>query len=226
MPLLNAVLESAQKLFVPQRFDLAFNAMKGRLVGSGEPESRHLRQLARRFRTAIDIGANRGEYTFEMSRLFGTVWSFEPNPEVSRPIQSAKLKNVHFMPFALSSTDGMAQMSVPVVNGRAVHGLGSLELHDRSDVNKQIAVQLRTLDSFSIADVDFIKIDVEGHELSALTGAKKTIELSRPLFLVELADEGSAEVTAFFAELDYEAHDRWNGVEISGHNKIFAPREM
>lgn len=226
MPIVHGVLERFQKVFVPQRFDLAFNAVKGRLSGVGELESRRLRQLSGRFRTAIDIGANRGEYTFEMSRLFDSVWSFEPNLEVSRPIRSAKLKNVHFQPFGISSREGVASMNVPVVNGRAVDGLGSLEFDDRSDVNNRLDIQLRTLDSFNIRDVDFIKMDVEGHELNALMGAVNTIDLSRPLFLIEYADDGDPEVANFFAARGYEAHSYWNGVAISPHNRIFAPREM
>ena len=43
----------------------------------------------------------------------------------------------------------------------------------------------RTLDSFSLDRVDFIKIDVEGQELPVVTGARETILRSRPVICVE-----------------------------------------
>ena len=43
----------------------------------------------------------------------------------------------------------------------------------------------RTLDSFSLDRVDFIKIDVEGQELPVVTGARETILRNRPVICVE-----------------------------------------
>lgn len=47
-------------------------------------------------------------------------------------------------------------------------------------------VQVKRLDDFGIADVDFIKIDVEGHELEVLKGGAATIERYRPVLLMEV----------------------------------------
>ena len=49
-------------------------------------------------------------------------------------------------------------------------------------------VPVRTLDSFGLTSVGFIKIDVEGHELAVLQGACKTIALSHPILMVEVED--------------------------------------
>ena len=46
-------------------------------------------------------------------------------------------------------------------------------------------VPMRTLDSFDLADVDFIKLDCEGYELFALAGGMETFEHCRPVVCVE-----------------------------------------
>lgn len=47
------------------------------------------------------------------------------------------------------------------------------------------AVELRTLDSYGFADVDFLKIDCEGYELEVLKGAKDTLARCKPCVIVE-----------------------------------------
>ncbi|MFT4604024.1 MAG: hypothetical protein ACI9W4_000743 [Rhodothermales bacterium] len=49
----------------------------------------------------------------------------------------------------------------------------------------EVTVPRRTLDSFGLADVSFIKIDVEGHEHCVLVGALETIRRERPIVFVE-----------------------------------------
>ena len=50
----------------------------------------------------------------------------------------------------------------------------------------QSTMHVKTLDSFNITNIGFIKMDVEGHELRVLKGGKETIEKSNyPLILLE-----------------------------------------
>jgi FkbM family methyltransferase len=223
MSVLTFALRNVQRL-VPRRFDLAFNSVRIRFEGGGESESWRVRDLSQRFRTAIDIGANRGEYTFQMSRVFNSVWSFEPNTEVAQPIISARIANVCFIPVALSSSEGTASLTVPIVNGYANHGLGSIENHKQNEQTRTFEVPLRTLDSFNISDVDFIKMDVEGHEMKTLRGAAETIDKWRPICLVELVGDHQSEVLEFFRALGYEPHREWKGIKISDHNRLLVPR--
>ena len=41
------------------------------------------------------------------------------------------------------------------------------------------------MDAFGFTDRDLIKIDVEGHEAQVIEGAKKTLEASKPVIVVE-----------------------------------------
>ena len=49
----------------------------------------------------------------------------------------------------------------------------------------RILVPTYRLDSLSIDNVGFMKIDVEGHEESVIIGAEQTIRRCRPILLIE-----------------------------------------
>jgi hypothetical protein len=46
-------------------------------------------------------------------------------------------------------------------------------------------VKLVALDDFGFTRLDFLKLDIEGMELEALEGARRTVETCRPIMLVE-----------------------------------------
>ena len=97
-------------------------------------------------------------------------------------------------------------MFVPARDGKAALALASLE--PALDVQTETRrVRTTTLDTLAERDIGFVKIDVEGHELSVLRGARKLIERQRPFFLVEAEDRHKpgavAAVRAFFDELGY-----------------------
>jgi Methyltransferase FkbM domain len=89
-----------------------------------------------------------------------------------------------------------------------VHSLASIE--QRGEEGPRATEQVRTarLDSIIREPVAFVKIDVEGHELSVLNGAVGVLEQSRPIFLVESEERHRAATTAsvfaFFASHAYE----------------------
>jgi hypothetical protein len=49
-----------------------------------------------------------------------------------------------------------------------------------------LSVPVAPLDAFDLRDVSFIKIDVEGHELEVLRGARGTIKREAPNVLIEV----------------------------------------
>ena len=52
----------------------------------------------------------------------------------------------------------------------------------------EIEIATRTLDSFKLPRVDFMKIDVEGHEVPLLEGAIDTIAEYSPIIFIEIHD--------------------------------------
>lgn len=50
-----------------------------------------------------------------------------------------------------------------------------------------------TIDSLQLPRVDFIKIDVEGHELEVLWGSRETLKKYHPTLLVEVTSSRTIE---------------------------------
>ena len=69
-----------------------------------------------------------------------------------------------------------------------------------------LEVPTRTLDSFGLSDVGFLKIDVEGHELALLAGARRTIESSRPVVFVESESRHAVGAPANVIDLMMRGH--------------------
>ena len=128
-----------------------------------------------RTRRAVDVGAHCGLWTIQMGRFFDEVECFEPLGEhVECWEKNCERKlSLHLHQCALSDHIGWSGITVvPGFSGRSyLHGDG--------------AVLLRTLDSYDFDNVDFLKVDVEGHEYFVLKGAEKTLLRCKPVMVVE-----------------------------------------
>jgi FkbM family methyltransferase len=132
-------------------------------------------QYVTHWRTCVDVGACVGMWTRFLQRDFDQVVCFEPNPAFTRcwhrnilPDSNAVLHEV-----GLSDTDHTAY-----------YPEGQPQSLARDDVPGNI--QLRTLDSFELHDVDFVKIDVDGYEDRVLMGAERTILRCTPVINIEM----------------------------------------
>jgi len=154
----------------------------------GEPELRLLPELVSRQGIAVDVGANKGVYTALLSKLVRRVVAFEPNPKIYRILKRALPNNAEAHNIALSDINGRAQLLVPKKKGGYSNQWATLNSRAVADDHGIVQVATRTLDSFCLKDVGFIKIDVEGHEQEVLEGAKDTIKRWRPTLLLELEE--------------------------------------
>jgi FkbM family methyltransferase len=143
---------------------------------------------------AADIGCHKGAYTYWMRRRVsatGAVFAFEPQPKqveyLRNTFTAMSYDNVVLVPMAVSNTGGQLPLHVPEGSGKT-HA-ASLEAGSAEHgAGNRIVVDVTTLDRF-FAQQDrqpgFLKIDVEGHELAVLEGAKQILESYRPSILVE-----------------------------------------
>ncbi len=139
-------------------------------------------------RTMLDIGANAGFHALTAGLFFRRVIAFEPTPataaRLERNIMLSALRHIDVKRCALSNREGEARFTINErhCGANRIGGAG-----DASAADASIAVPLRTLDGMAdeIGRVDFVKIDVEGHECEVLEGARKTVEQDRPLLFVE-----------------------------------------
>jgi len=129
---------------------------------------------------------------------------------------------------ALSDASGRGTLYVPLSDqGMLLHLAGSLK---RSHVQfrqiKTYDVEIRTLDEAGLADVRFVKADVEGGEREVLEGARATIARDRPIIMLELLsgthENPAADVAAICESFGYEAFIVQHGERIAALPAIFA----
>jgi FkbM family methyltransferase len=206
-------------------------------------ESRELycvRHLSLEGATVLDIGANKGVYSYWLSRAVGStgkVFAFEPQPELAVHLARLKsafqLQNVQFISKALSETSGQVALS------RDFCGAGHASLVPKKKRRETVTIQMTTVDDFvrenNIKDVAFMKIDVEGHELSALKGSIGLLKRSRPILLLECFAENAKDgkLFSFLQELGYDGfYFTSDGIspfsKLSGKdsNYLFGPKDF
>lgn len=137
---------------------------------------------------ALDVGANVGAVTLALARFTtptGVVHAFEPGPPNVQRLRANLALNpglaaqVTVHPAGVGDTPGELRWQEEAENpGNAMLG-----------ANGTHAVPVVTLDDFTsqqcLPRLDFIKIDVEGMELSVFRGALRTLRQFRPTIYYE-----------------------------------------
>lgn len=204
------------------------------LLGAFEPGTKAtLKKLVKPGDIVFDIGANIGAHTLGIAQsvgAFGKVYAFEPtdfafeklcrnlalNPEVASRTAPQQIL-LAASPSDRSESEIYA--SWPLENANAVHPKhrGRLVSTSRATVD--------TLDAFvsrnSIARLDLIKIDVDGHELPVLTGARETLARFHPTLVMEMSpyihaehQHSFAEFVALLAAFQYSLTDADSGAPV------------
>jgi FkbM family methyltransferase len=179
---------------------------------------------------AIDLGANAGEHTRELSRLVGrdgVVHAFEPNI-AHFPNLLAIAPNVRLWPFAAGDALRIDRLHIP----DELDGFASLkdiraEFSDRQfRILDTVQIRIDDLSGIDRDKITFIKIDVERHELQALLGMKGLLAAARPIIVFENA---SAEIITLFRQLGYLVTDFrgtiWSDVGAGLPNSVAFPVE-
>lgn len=151
----------------------------------------------------VDGGAFIGDHTTAYLRAVGPtgkVIAFEPNPEAYQCL-------LHNCPSSQNIFAGLGEKDEKLRFSTSTN-IGASHICGLGDKK----VNIVTLDSYRLSRLDFLKLDVEGFELSALKGAKSTINKLRPLMWIEV-NEGALKrneqsplslLTFISSELGYE----------------------
>lgn len=153
---------------------------------SVEPEFDILASLVAPGDLVIDVGANVGHYTLRLAELVGPtghVLALEPIGETFSILCAntlvRRLRNVTLLNVAASDHTELVAMSLPRENGAPNYYQAQISARGE---HSALSVPL---DAIGLERVAFIKIDVEGHELAVLNGARETIERDHPSLVVE-----------------------------------------
>jgi len=134
--------------------------------------------FVKNFTTAIDGGANYGIMSYNLNSKFSKIYAFE----VDIPVRECLKKNVE--KFQL---DNVVVCDCGLSDKEELVALNYLKNTFGTYINKEISGTniCKTLDSFELTEVGFIKLDCEGYEPYILKGAEQTIKKYKPVILME-----------------------------------------
>jgi FkbM family methyltransferase len=184
----------------------------------------------------LDIGANIGSHTLPLAQLVvpkgGKVYAFEPtqyafeklirnialNPSIGRGVEAVQAM--------LLAKDGVAAEQ-EIYSSWPLENTPNLHADHRGQLKTTSGAQAFSLDSFvnvhDIKRVDFIKLDVDGHEPDVLAGSWLSLERFHPTILMEWSPHIFAErpevmqhALARLLELGYGIFDGETGMAITG----------
>ena len=169
-------------------------------------------------RCVLDVGANVGLYTWEISKICPNlkILSFEPDPNNFELLQmtheASGSKNIELYSFALSDQS----IEKDFRQDELTSATGSLSINDKpwieqylKGTSKNIKVQTRTLDQMLEEGKipALVKIDVEGHENEVLEGGLQTIKISKPIIIIESFPPKQERVVKTLDDIGYQIYD-------------------
>jgi FkbM family methyltransferase len=193
----------------------------------------------------LDVGANIGAYALIASKIVGEtgkVLCFEPVTStfnhLKENVELNGLSNIQIEQKALMESPQNIEIHIGDISNTGTSSIvNKVENESKSEMIEAIVFD----DQFKDLDrIDFIKMDIEGAEYSALKGMKNSIQKHLPKILIEISDDilknatyTSKELIEFIINLGYEQF----GINESGekiplseqasnyHNFLFVPKE-
>ena len=176
-----------------------------------------VKQFCQKDRNMLDIGAHTGTYTISLADSCKHVYAFEPQKmtyySLCGSIALSNIRNVTCINMGLGNED---QVGTQVLNIVSLDGGGSTLLHSiNNNVLATEQIEIKTLDSFNIDNISFIKMDVEENELNVLLSATETLKRSNyPKILFEM-NSRNEKIVEFLEELHYHI------IQINGFSNMF-----
>lgn len=154
--------------------------------------------------SAVDVGAHRGTILRQMVTLApgGRHFALEPLPVFAAGLRR-RFPMVEVHQVAADDHAGEAVFH-HVVTNPSYSGLRRRPYPDAEDVVRPLTVRTACLDDVVPPDapLEFVKIDVEGSELSVLRGARRLLRRWRPVVVLEHGRAGADVTGELFAEVE------------------------
>jgi FkbM family methyltransferase len=188
-------------------------------LGSNDPAlAWALRRLLRPGDQVLDIGANVGAVSLLAAEAVGDgkVTAVEAHPAIADELRATVWLNpwarIEVVERAVAATSGPVRLR-GFAEGAVNQGTSSLG-------DEGISLEATTIDELAAGAerLDWIKVDVEGHDLDVLRGGEATLRRLRPRLIFEYdpmgwirAGAGFDEAVAWLRGLGYELHVIRNG---------------
>ena len=175
------------------------------------------KQFCNKKMVMLDIGAHSGTYSVSLANYCEKIYAFEPQKmtyySLCGSIALSNLNNVECINVALGSKEQIGTMKLNIISLDG--GGSSLQDRDTSQILNTEIVNVKTLDSFNISNIGFIKIDVEDNEIFVLQGAIDTIKKSNYPKIIFESNSYNKQLFEFVNNLGYKIS------KINGYNNMF-----
>lgn len=164
----------------------------------------------------VEVGANIGAGFITLARRFGSVTfdCYEPVPRFFNLLklnhESFDAKNANLFNEALSNESGN-EIEIAI-------GLGTAGRPETDGKTETIKLKTKTIDELYLQKgISFLKLDVDGYELSVLCGAKEVLQKYRPYVFMEFdtklmkkVGEDPTDILKFFKNNNYSSVRIWD----------------
>lgn len=179
-------------------------------------------------RICLDIGANIGNHSLVFAEHFNRVLAFEPNPRTFKllEINSELARNIVPHRLGASNRKGTVAAYEDALNlgatttNKAISG--HREVHQKGVISR-VQFDVDRLDDFlsesDLNQIDFVKLDVEGHEAAALEGMETILRISSPIIVMEAFSESFSDGKSRSVEI-LKSHGYRNFYRINGGSSM------
>lgn len=182
--------------------------------------------------TLFDVGANEGHYTNILAKLFKNriIYSFEPQKKTFEKflLNTSSINNIMSNNFGFSDTE----TSKLLYSNKEKSGFSSLYNRELShlgiSMNINEEIKLSTIDVYcrnnNISRIHFLKLDIEGHELKVLKGAKQMINSGKIDFIQFEMGGCNIDSKTYFRDFYYLLKDKFRIYRILKNGLIEIPK--
>jgi FkbM family methyltransferase len=169
----------------------------------------------------FDVGANTGQFAFSAARIFSdkTIYCFEPAQKTFTELNKLITEN-KYQQSIKSFLFGFGEKQEtrilyssgeysPVASLHQIH-----QPHEEFKEEYTEKVSIDTIDFFCVKNeikrIDYLKLDIEGHEYKALLGAKRMLAEKRITFIQFEFGECNIDSRTFFRDFYNLLNDNYN----------------
>ena len=188
-------------------------------------------------KTIFDVGAATGEFSIIFNNLFRktNIYAFEPQSEYFEHIQKNHIQIC--LPFKVALSDEVGESPFFLTKSKPSSSLikpanTKTSIDSYTELNSQININTTTIDVFcqenNIHQINLLKLDTQGSELSILKGASKMLQnnlidvIYTEVEFIEIYENQPLfnDLTDYLLKYDYKLYNIYNHVYIN--NAILA----